>query len=79
MDKLHQERLKKAFDAVCDPYDWRAPIGKYLPLTTVDAVGGFELIREAIIHFTATVPEIQPWNEGFFFKAKGYREGPAGP
>ena len=66
--------LRKAFDKVCDPKDWKAPIaatcrGEHLLL-----------IREAIRFMTATEPkvELDTRNMRYLVTSKGYRAGPAG-
>jgi hypothetical protein len=68
-----QKRLQPFFDLVCDPKDWRAPINKI-----VDQNADLELIREAIIFYTATVPKFKIVNDGYLVYSDGYRNGPAG-
>ena len=67
--------LKKAFDTVANPKDWKASICK-------DIAGGenMDLTIEAIRFFTATEPIIKrsytPGN--VIIMSEGYRMGPAG-
>jgi len=69
--------LRKAFDRVADPRDWRNPIDTEIYVETREEV---ELIKEAITFFTATVPTADGWLGGKVrFKSEGYRNGPAGP
>ena len=71
--KNKQENLKKAFNKVCNPDDWKAPIN------AVILKKDLELTREAIIHFTATVPRVNEINATHAqVIASGYRMGPAG-
>lgn len=78
------ETLKKAFDKVKDPRDWKAPINAVVKSEDIGAVW------EAVVFYTATQPEIiaQDYileNSGEFkiycyrVKSEGYRNGPAGP
>lgn len=79
-----------AFDAICDPADWRAPIDVTLTIARADELGGPYTIREAILHFTGTYAtfafEINGEKENtkdpnnvVRVEAPGYRAGPAGP
>lgn len=71
------ETLTAAFDMVCSADDWKAPID-----AIVDVDDDLNLIRRAVIHFTATdvqwkfAPEHGPTK--LRVTAKGYRMGPAG-
>lgn len=70
-------KLKTAFDKVCDPEDWKAPIYARVKITNFDEL--LEL-HEAVVHFTGTVPsfECDPATGVTTVKAAGYRMGPAG-
>ena len=73
-----QAALQKAFNSIANPSDWRAPICAKLPVTPTD----FELVRQAIMHFTATTPMFKAVGDGrhqIQVNAIGYRQGPAGP
>jgi len=69
-----QARLTAAFEVVCEPGDWRAPIDAVIP-----PGNSLPLIAEAIIHFTGTVPRFFRVGTTYRVKAAGYREGPCGP
>jgi len=65
--------LRQAFNAVCDPADWKEPIH------AVIARKRWELTREAIVFFTATVPwVVSDLGDLLVIHAVGYRRGPAG-
>lgn len=71
-----QDLLKAAFNSVCDPDDWKAPIDAFVPIELLDR----DLVERAIIHFTATTPTFAENGSGdVHVTAAGYREGPAGP
>jgi hypothetical protein len=64
--------LRKAFDLVCDPKDWKEPIHAVIPRKR------WEITREAIIFFTATEPWIvSDLGNLLVIHAIGYRRGPA--
>ena len=67
--------LRAAFDAVCDPDDWKGPIGAWVPGEAVLEVS------EAIRFFTATEPrvELDVKTMRYLITSEGYRAGPAGP
>ena len=67
--------LRKVFDIVCDPDDWRAPIAVWVSGEAVLAVVA------AIEFMTATHPRVQLDSERmrYLIKSEGYRNGPAGP
>ena len=69
-----QDQLKKAFDAVCDPKDWKGPIAAVMQGELVNVV------VEAIKHYTATVPDVQldVSTMRYLVTSPGYRMGPAG-
>jgi hypothetical protein len=83
---------QKAFDLVCNPKDWREPIDRILdpraaakalgienPGTAAATSGATRVIREAVIFFTAIVPEFTWEGSGLLrVTASGYRAGPAG-
>lgn len=87
-----QKLMQLCFDLVCDPDDWKKPIDIKIGLSTLQYVPHHEngrmlgmpetallnLLRESIIHFTATTPTITKEGEYLVIKAKGYRMGPAG-
>ena len=78
--KTHsQEVLKSAFELVQATRlglgDWKAPILSSFSLEDCSK----ELMRESIIHFTATEPTFKTLEGGrVLVKALGYRMGPAG-
>jgi hypothetical protein len=65
--------LEKAFNKVCDPRDWRAPI------KAVVADKDLALTIKAIDFFTACVPVVTFTGGEFVIECEGYRNGPAGP
>lgn len=70
------KRLRFAFERMEDKTDWRNPIDCKL-FICADEVNTY---REAVIHFTGTVPTIEALGGGqYHVKAAGYRAGPAGP
>ena len=76
-----QTQLDHAFEAVANPSDWRAPIDITLDVMgALEAAGGWAVVREAIQHFTATVPTIVYGlgARSARIRAIGYRAGPAG-
>lgn len=67
-----QEQLQRAFDAVANPQDWKAPI------EAVIESSAWQLTKAAIVHFTATQPTLKANDDGrFVVTAPGYRAGPA--
>lgn len=67
--------LRKVFDQVCDPDDWRAPIAVWMP-------GGVVMAVVAAIEFmTATHPrvDLDVNRMRYLVTSEGYRNGPAGP
>jgi len=78
MKTYTQEELQAAFTKVQDKEHWKNPIN-----AVVDASENLHLIREAVIHFTATVPTfdiLKVTEEGtkVAVRAIGYQAGPAG-
>lgn len=68
------------FNLVCDLKDWRAPIDAVVDLPSEEPAAFLNNLREAVIHYTATVPDFQGLPEGKVrVTATGYRNGPAGP
>lgn len=66
--------IREAYFKLVAAKDWKAPIDAFIPEgTSVDAV------RDAVIHFTATVPTFTKLSFGWHVQAQGYRAGPAGP
>ncbi len=69
-----QAELTAAFDLVKPTGHWKNAIS-----CRVDAGANLELIQEAVIHFTATVPTFTRCASGrILVKAAGYYAGPAG-
>ena len=69
-----EEALKAAFDAVCNPDDWKAPIGAYVMGEDVGVT------VKAIQFYTATTPAVS-LNQAkmmYLVTSPGYRNGPAG-
>lgn len=68
------EALREAFDHVCDPDDWKAPIDIWLPGDLVPVAVC------AIEFYTATSPVITLDTDRMHYRltAPGYRRGPAG-
>lgn len=66
--------LLKAFDVVCDPDDWRAPIDAEV------AVEEVPVTVAAIEYFTATSVRVTRCHtDRCRVRSVGYRSGPAGP
>ena len=68
------EQMKKAFDAVANPNDWKAPIAASMTGESVNVVVA------AIKFYTATVPEVtlDVATMRYHVHSDGYRNGPAG-
>ena len=75
-ERYTRDELTAAFNKVENPKDWRAPINK-----TIEADDGLlDVICEAVIFFTGTVPEFKLLKNGKYrVTAIGYRNGPCGP
>lgn len=74
--KYTQKQLENAFDIVADSSDWKAPIQAEIPRCQHD----LNLLTEAVIHFTGTIPTIKPVGSNrYLIEAVGYRNGPCGP
>lgn len=71
-----QDQLSQAFDTMCDPADWKAPICAWVYGESVN------LAVAAIQHFTATTPTVSASPIGapirYLVESIGYRAGPAG-
>jgi hypothetical protein len=68
-----QEQLEQAFRKVQNSIYWKNPIDSFCFVNEMDVT------REAIIHFTATVPNFRPMGNNLMrVSAKGYHLGPAG-
>lgn len=69
-----QWEMKQAFDRVCDPTDWKAPIRRCVPGHQLDVT------LAAIAFFTATEPTADKfeWENWYVVESIGYRAGPAG-
>jgi len=69
--------IRRVFDAISDPEDWRAPISRWIPC---DMVG---IARVAVEFFTCTELKVvagpQVLTGYVLVQADGYRMGPAGP
>lgn len=65
--KYTQEQLEQAFDLVADKKHWKNPINAVIPLESDQA-----LIREAVIHFTGSVPTFVRTSKGIKVTANGY-------
>lgn len=68
------EDLQSAFEAVCDPSDWKKPIAATMP-------GEAVMLAVAAIEFmTATVPTVSldVRSMRYLVESVGYRAGPAG-
>ena len=78
LDGYTEQQLSDAFDRVANRDDWKAPIDC---ITVADEVVGREdLIRKAVVFYTATEPAIVVCGSGYaHIQADGYRAGPAGP
>ena len=50
--EAYQARMTKAFNKVCDQENWKMPVDAVVELTGPEV----EEMREAIIHFTGSVP-----------------------
>ena len=73
MNHFSQDQLKSAFEIIENPEDWRAEINALIDPKLEDVV------TQAIIHFTATVPGIKKEGDKLRVTSVGYRMGPAGP
>jgi len=69
--------IRRVFDAISDPEDWRAPISRWIPC---DMVG---IAQVAVEFFTCTELKVvagpQALTGYVLVRADGYRMGPAGP
>ncbi len=67
-------QLEKAFEAVQNPNDWKAPICAAVKGEAVN------LVVEAVKYYTATVPTISLNTNSmtYLIESEGYRMGPAG-
>lgn len=68
------EALRAQFDRICDPADWKGPIGVWVP-------GEAVLLTVAAVEFmTATTPrvELDVARMRYRVTSEGYRRGPAG-
>lgn len=68
------DALHEAFDRLCDPADWKAPISAWVP-------GELVLVACAAIEFfTATTPTValNTRTMQYLVTSIGYRQGPAG-
>jgi len=72
--KYTQEQLDRAFDMVIPSTHWKDKIN-----AVISQPFDQNLIKEAVIHFTATVPTFTELKNGTVrVKALGYWNGPAG-
>lgn len=80
-DDAHYKILRAAFDAICNPDDWKAPIVAKVRDDTM-LLG---LYLESIRFMTATEPDIyitgdtDDGHKYLTIVSEGYRNGPAGP
>jgi len=69
--------IRRVFDSLADPEDWRAPISRWIPH---DIVG---IAQVAVEYFTCTELKVvagpQALTGYVLVQADGYRNGPAGP
>ena len=74
-----QTKMTKAFALVQPKTHWKDPIDTFVSDVALGAIG-VDAIREAVIHFTGTVPSItrSPSDQGYYVRALGYRTGPCG-
>lgn len=71
------EVLRKTFDAICDPTDWKAPVHAVVSRDGTVSVG---LYADAIEFMTGTKPMLFVVDESHIrIVSEGYRLGPAGP
>jgi len=74
-----QKQLQVAFEMVQNENDWKAPIRKKIHVISPNLTIQCNIIREAIIHFTSTVPTFTTLEGGgILVTATGYRDGPCG-
>jgi len=68
--------IRKTFNALCDPNDWRRPIDAWIPHQL------FGIAAAAVEFFTCTELKVvggpQPLTGKILVHADGYRMGPAG-
>lgn len=68
--------LRKTFEALQNPDDWRSPIDAWIPRQL------YEIARVAVDYFTATSLDVvggpQPISGKILVHSDGYRMGPAG-
>lgn len=73
----YAELMRAAFNHVCDPNDWKAPVDAIVPW------GLANIYIDAIRFMTATIPTAErcadvTGNPSFRLQSVGYRMGPAG-
>jgi hypothetical protein len=77
-----QARMQKAFNLVAPASHWKDRIDATVRVRDLDAAGlRIDDVREAVVHFTATVPTITHHRfvpNAYKVDAAGYRAGPAG-
>jgi len=79
-----RERLDRVFKLVHEEDDWKAPIDAIVNLEHPDINGEMNVIREAVVFFTGTAPELYAVpgltpDKFIHVLALGYRNGPCGP
>lgn len=68
-----QKVLSDAFDLVKAATHWKAAISTRVTREQVEAVGGFEILEAAVIHFSGSVARIEQVGERTFqVEAAGY-------
>jgi hypothetical protein len=69
----HVELLRLAFNAVCNPNDWKAPVDAIVPFEAAS------MYYDAIVFVTGTTPKSERTVDGNMrLMAIGYRAGPCG-
>lgn len=80
--RIETMKLRQAFDLVAPKPDWKAPIDTFITDAQLAEAGvDLEAVREAVIHYTATVPTFSRVGfspNGVKVEAAGYHAGPAG-
>lgn len=72
-----QAQLEVAFDLIKPAGHWKDPIDATVQIDDVKRAGGEMAIREAIVHFTATLAVVESDGPTMRFMAAGYWAGPA--
>ncbi len=75
-DLIRKAVYLSAFNMVQNRQDWKGPIDASIDADLCEV--SEEVISDAVVFFTATVPTITHENGKLIVKAIGYRKGPAG-